>query len=452
MKEKTTQKKRGKNFSPALTEDSTTTVQKFDFDLSFQKTLIKKSIENSEWYSFIRERIVPENYDLPELVFIAKTVDEFFLKNEYTPDYKVIESILKKNLNRDIFNSTHSALLEIQQIKVKDSGTYKYSEELATRFSSVQEWKQFIINSAEFIDSGNIEEVEKLHEELVTKKEAVKLNSSSKILDIFDISNVEIRYENIITDKVPTLFKIVDEKLKGGLSKGELGYILAPPYTGKTASLIQLGTNAVFAGKNVLHVTVELSKPQTAIRYDMCLTGTTFEDIVADKKAFKKKLESFKRLYKGNLFIEEFPARSLSVQNLKSFIKTVEKVNKIEIDLVILDYADELKRPNWENTSYAVGDVVSRLRGMAQDLHKAVWSATQTNRAGFSKATLDMDDVADSWDKAKVVDVMIALCQSEEEKIKEKMRWIILKNRSNKRFSKPIQMSTNFNIMRFKEI
>ena len=433
-----------------MTEDLTT-AEKFDFDLHFQKVLVKRSIEDSDWYAFIRENIVPQNYDLPELALIATNVEEFYEKNEQSPNYNILDSILKKNLNREVYSQVSLQLKELEFGCKAEGANYKYSEELAVRFSKTQAWKQFVINSAEFIDSGNIEEIEKLHEEFLVSKEKSTI-TSSKLIDIFNPTDIADRYSKIETDKVPTLFHTLDEKLKGGLSKGELGFILAPPYVGKSAGLVQFGTNALFSGKNVLHVTVELSKAKTGVRYDMCVTGTPYEEIIKDRKAFAKKLMSFQKLYKGQLFIEEFPSRTLTVQALKAFIKRVEKIKKIKIDELILDYADELKRPNWENTSYAVGDVVSKLRGMTQELNIATWSATQTNRAGFSKATIDMDDVADSWDKAKVADVMIGFCQSKEEEIKDRMRWIILKNRSNKRFSKPIGISTNFDIMRFKEI
>ena len=74
----------------------------------------------------------------------------------------------------------------------------------------------------------------------------------------------------------------------------------------------------------------------------------------------------------------------------------------------MLDYVDELKRVKRDIEAYAIGDVVAGVRALTKKFNMACWTATQTTREGFSKHRLDMDDVSDSWEKAKIADVIIA--------------------------------------------
>ena len=79
-------------------------------------------------------------------------------------------------------------------------------------------------------------------------------------------------------------------------------------------------------------------------------------------------------------------------------------------------------------------------------------TATQTTRQGFGKQRLDMDDVGDSWEKVKIVDTVIAMCQTKDEEEDGTMRWYLIKNRDNQRSSSPVLMRTVFDRMSFKDI
>jgi len=63
--------------------------------------------------------------------------------------------------------------------------------------------------------------------------------------------------EDAAQEAIPTGMAELDFRLKGGLRRGELGLIVAPPKRGKTTFLVNLAFGAMLAGYKVLYFTYE---------------------------------------------------------------------------------------------------------------------------------------------------------------------------------------------------
>lgn len=73
-----------------------------------------------------------------------------------------------------------------------------------------------------------------------------------------------IRQEAILQSPL----RILDRSIRGGLGKGHLGVIMAPPGVGKSACLVQIGLDALLRGRPVLHVAAGQSVEHVSARYD----------------------------------------------------------------------------------------------------------------------------------------------------------------------------------------
>jgi hypothetical protein len=73
-----------------------------------------------------------------------------------------------------------------------------------------------------------------------------------------------IRQEAILRSPL----RILDRTIRGGLGKGHLGVILAPPGVGKSACLVQIGLDALLRERPVLHVAVGQTVEHVSARYD----------------------------------------------------------------------------------------------------------------------------------------------------------------------------------------
>ncbi len=88
--------------------------------------------------------------------------------------------------------------------------------------------------------------------------------------------------------KLETQYQLAGKRLmhltKKGLGSGELGVVIAPTGAGKSMVLAHLGAQAVKAGKNVVHYTLELSEAVTGQRYDSCISGVPLNCSFSQKK------------------------------------------------------------------------------------------------------------------------------------------------------------------------
>ena len=80
----------------------------------------------------------------------------------------------------------------------------------------------------------------------------------------------------------------VDEITDGGLAGGELGIVVAPSGVGKSWVLQALGANALRAGKNVIHYTLELNQAYVGLRYGAIFSGIEASQIPENAQKVKK--------------------------------------------------------------------------------------------------------------------------------------------------------------------
>ena len=416
---------------------------KSEFSIEFQRIILRQSVANPDWYKKFHSSVVPAYFDSTELRYIAEIVHEFYSKHGTVPVRSVLTDLIKTKYDGEMRRMVLEELPKIGQ-SPHDQPTIEYITEKVTIFEQQHRYRNAIVQAASSLEAGDMESVDRVLADATVRTES----SVNHEIDYFDISDVNVRADRThdLSVRIPTLWRSLDQQLHGGPSRGELAVLMAPPNRGKSIGLVNIGTNAMFTGHNVLHVTNELSARKTSYRYDSRLTGMTYNEIEHNPKRFKEKIGRFRSMYKGNLRIKQYPARAATVQDLSNDIRTLARQGFIA-DMLVLDYADELKHQRGDNSNEVVGQLFSELRALAMEQDKLIWTATQTTRGSFSKVRLDMDDVADSWNKMKVSDLVVAICQTTEEYDQAKMRLITVKNRDNQRFNKPIHMHTELGRM-----
>jgi replicative DNA helicase len=154
--------------------------------------------------------------------------------------------------------------------------------------------------------------------------------------------------------------------------------------------------------------------------------------------------------FKGDLIIKQYPTRGATVDIIRSHILSL-RAQDFNPDAIIIDYGDILKSSrSYNDKRHEEGSIFEELRGLAVDLKLPVVTATQANRGALEKRIVTMADIAESFEKAKIADVIIALCQTSKEKKTGKMRWFFAKNRDNKS-EVTVPMRLNTDTMFFKQ-
>jgi replicative DNA helicase len=271
----------------------------------------------------------------------------------------------------------------------------------------------------------------------------------------FLLADVESRIrEDRAFQKIPTGLPTFDRYLGGGLDAGELGVVLAPTGWGKSFWLITVGANALRQRKRVLHVTLELSRKKVIARYESHYTRLTRGEIVERSDFVTAQILRIRRILSpSDVHILHYPTKGLSIDELRGIILQLVSARDFRPDLIIIDYAD-LFRPTKidmsERKYEMLQNLYERLRGLAQELEVPIWTGSQANKASLSRPIITVADIAESFGKAQVSDVVVAICITREEEEDGRARLYLAKNRDNPGHV-VIPVRRNFDISRFEE-
>ena len=195
---------------------------------------------------------------------------------------------------------------------------------------------------------------------------------------------------------------------------------------GKSMVLVHLGAQALKAGLNVVHYTLELSDTVVATRYDACLTGIPLDALMSEKESV---LDSVKNL-KGNLIIKEYPTKSASTTTIKNHLKRVVAMGK-KVDLIIVDYGDLLNPTvRYKEKRTELETIYEELRALAFEFVCPIWTASQTNRSGLNAEVVTMESISEAFNKCFVADFIFSVSRTIEDKKTNSGRIFIAKNRN----------------------
>lgn len=233
---------------------------------------------------------------------------------------------------------------------------------------------------------------------------------------------------------IPTGVPGIDAILQGGGRPGELLVYLAPPGHGKSHWLVSCSREAWLNNKNVLYVSLEMAKERVAARLYAGVAGRDSSEVHQHGSVLKTRLAAIKKNgIESDVWVKRWPAQSVTVADIISYVKQLQEKKGMHIDMVVVDYADEL-RPVRHSDRGRVDDqatVYRELRAMAIMLEIPIWTASQANRAALRKKTITIENLADSFDKAKIADFILAQCQTAAEKSNNRVRLFTAKVRNN---------------------
>jgi replicative DNA helicase len=276
-----------------------------------------------------------------------------------------------------------------------------------------------MMKSVDLIQNSSYDEVKKVIDD------ALKLGTDNNFGHDFK-KDFEARYEIKARNPVTTGWEKIDKMTKKGLGMGELGVVIAPTGAGKSMVLAHLGAQAVLAGKNVVHYTLELSEAVTGQRYDSCISGVSLNTLFARKDEV---LESISDV-KGSLIIKEYPTKTASPNTIRTHLEKLKKQNK-KIDMILVDYADLLKPVrNFTEKRNELESIYENLRAIAQENKCPLWTASQTNRTGLNAEVVTMESISEAFNKCFVADFICSISRTIKDRNANGGRFFIAKNRN----------------------
>lgn len=146
-----------------------------------------------------------------------------------------------------------------------------------------------------------------------------------------------------------------------------------------------------------------------------------------------------KMMGRGNLQVRCFPKFSANVRDLQHELNMMEHHKGFLPDVIVVDYADILGPENVKETGRErTNSTWMTLAQMASTRNAVVVTASQSNRPGIKKDSLEAEDTAEDIRKIAHVDFMLSLNQTKAEKEANAMRLGLLAHR-HKEFSEDNQ-------------
>ena len=385
----------------------------------FQESLVQLILQDRPFSDQIEEVLDVSFFELRYLRVFASMIYDYRHKYGVHPTEKIIASMLRTEMDKFPESVQKQTRDYFARVLIKTVQDGQYIKDTSLDFCKKQKLKEALMKSVDLIQNSSYDEVK------VVIDEALKLGTDNNFGHDFK-KDFELRYELKARNPVSTGWERIDKLTKGGLGLGELGVVIAPTGAGKSMALAHLGAQAVRAGKNVVHYTLELSESVTGQRYDSCLSGVPLTGLFHQKDEV---LETITDL-KGSLIIKEYPTKTASVNTIRSHIEKLKKRNH-KIDMIIVDYAD-LLRPgtHFKEKRNELESIYESLRATAQEYKCPVWTVSQTNRSGLNAEVVTMESISEAFNKCFVSDFIFSISRTIKDKNANTARMFIAKNRN----------------------
>ena len=363
----------------------------------FQEKLMWQLLVEPEFAEKVLANLSVEYFDNPNLRRL------FIIYNEYYDEFEKVPNIQNKSIGHAI-------------AKYKSYTSTVEEEILTSLVKRFILWNEHVLNKNQMYDGDIIrkdtnnfikqQEYRKLGELIIakTKNGEIKkpdflMEVDERVSKINEIGNDEdfgtevdenigyaLRKE--FRKTIPTSIVALDAVTGGGLGRGEIGIVLAPPGTGKTTLLTKIANSGYNDGKNVLQIIFEDTEDQIKRKHYTIWTGVKLSELNEKTDFVTESVGAYIKNHKKNnsnkLVIKRFSQENTTLPIIKQWMLNYEKKFGIKFDLLVLDYIDCLeshKRSKDLHEGELV--IIKSFEALASDLDIPAWSAIQSNRTGI---------------------------------------------------------------------
>ena len=374
----------------------------------------------------------PQNFD-KRLRGIAEFITEYSKKYNVMPEPTQIKA---------------TTGVECEYItELTDNHTDWFLEEFES-FTKRQELERAILKSADLLEKGEFDPVEKLI------KDAVQISLQRDMgTDYFADPKERLnRYFNQ-GGQVSTGWPQLDRIMYGGMSRGELNIFAGGSGSGKSLVMMNIALNWLQQGLSGVYITLELSEELTSLRTDAMLTSMGTKDIRKDIDNTTLKVKMYGKKA-GQYRVKSLPAQS-NVNDIRAYLKEVQIQTGIKVDFVMIDYLDLVMpvsvKVNPNDQFIKDKYVAEELRNLAKELGMLMVTASQLNRSAVEEIEFDHSHIAGGISKINTADYVFGIFTSRSMRERGKYQIQCMKSRSSTGVGQKIDLEYNIETMRISD-
>ena len=390
-----------------------------EYSEEVQKVLLQFMISHPTAYTRCQNIVKPDYWNerlRPAVRYIKKFTDEY--RALPTPEQVEAESGVQVPKVEDISDNHVEWFLNT----VEDFCKHKAMEQL-------------VYDGPKLIQEGNYAELESRSKENMLISLQTELGT-----DYFSDPLQRLERMRDRTDTTPTGWNGIDQKLYGGMNRGEITFFAGGPGTGKSLFLQNLALNWVQMGLNVIYITLELSEELVGLRFDAMITSTPTKKIFKNLEDIAMRLGMMRKAggeaHKwGQMQIKKFPMAGTRANDIRAYLQEYEIQTGRKPDAICVDYLD-LLHPNSGKinvTEQFVKDKFTseELRALAVEWNILCATASQLNRASIQEQDFDASHIAGGISKINTADNVMAILTTTAMKERGEYQIQFLKTRSS---------------------
>lgn len=400
-----------------------------EYTVEVQTLFLRMMVTNAELYTRVANIMDSANFDKS-----LRPVTEMF--KEHSDKYKTLPD------SEQIRATTG---LDIDPIENLNEGHYSWFLDEFEKFTKRQELERAILKSADLLEKGEFDPVEKLI------KDAVQISLQKDMgMDYFADPRARLMALKSGNGQNSTGWPSMDQKLYGGFNRGELQIFAGGSGSGKSLFMQNLAVNWTQQGLSGVYVTLELSEGLCSMRIDSMMTDTSSRDIFKDLDNVEMKVKMVAKKA-GKLRIKYMPAQS-TVNDLRAYCKELQIQTGMKIDFLCVDYLDLLMPVSAKvsPSDLFVKDkyVSEELRNLAKELNVLFVTASQLNRSAVEEIEFDHSHISGGISKINTADNVFGIFTSRSMRERGQYQLQLMKTRSSSGVGQKIELDFNVETLR----
>ena len=400
-----------------------------EYGLDVQRLFLEMMLEDAQSFVRVQNIYNAENFDRslkPAAAFMA----------EHSNQYKTLPD------RTQIYATTGIKLAPVPDL---NEGHYDWFMGEFESFTRRKELERAILKSADLLEKGDYDPVEKLI------KDAVQISLTKDMgTDYFaDPAGRINKYFNS-GGQVSTGWPSLDRLLYGGFSRGELNIFSGSSGSGKSLVMMNIALSWLQAGLHGVYITLELSEELCALRTDAMLANMGTKEIRKDISTTELKVKLMAKK-SGQYRVKAFPAQS-NINDIRAYLKELQVQTGIKADFLCVDYLDLLMPVSVkvDPSDQFIKDkyVAEELRNLAQELNVIMVTASQLNRSAVEEIEFDHSHIAGGISKIQTADNVFGIFTSRAMKERGKYQIQCMKSRSSTGVGQKIDLEYNIETMR----
>lgn len=424
--------------------------------MNIEKVILQNLVKNDEFSRKVVPFLKPEYFHDRSEQLVFGTIHDFILEYNMLPSKEalLISFDKRKNITQDDHVKTHLMIEELYKNESESSLEWLYDE--TENFCKEKAVYNAIMSSINIIDGKDATPTTAIPE-ILSKALAVSFDTHIGHDYVEDYIQ---RYDfyHKIEQRIPFDIELFNEITRGGVPAKTLSVVMAGTGVGKSLYLCHHAAACLKQHKNVLYITCEMAEEKIAERIDANILDVTMDDLKElPLSIYEKKINNACGGLKGKLIIKEYPTATANANHFRFLLDELWLKKKFKPDVIFIDYlnicsSSRMKHGTNTNSYNYVKAIAEELRGLAVEYNVPLFTATQTNRNGFSSTDIDLDDTSESFGLPMTADFMFALVSTDE--LEESNHILVkqLKNRYNsKNTNKKFLVSINRSKMKLSD-